>query len=99
MSKPVYHSNKVHVVDKKCSTCVFHPGNLMKLQPGRLKEIVDHNLGEGVGLTCHKTTFDQQEQEATCAGYYEAYGDQIQIYQVAERLGMIERVGVDGSVC
>lgn len=53
--REVYSGGKVHVMAAKCSTCVFRPGNLMGLEPGRLKEMVTESVEDGGGITCHKT--------------------------------------------
>jgi hypothetical protein len=70
--KPVYHEGKVHVMAEMCSTCVFRPGNLMRLAPGRLKDMVDTSVADGAGITCHKTIHGRAEQEATCRGFFDA---------------------------
>lgn len=40
---------------EKCSTCVFRPGNLMHLRPGRLKALIETNLAADAALICHMT--------------------------------------------
>lgn len=91
-SKPVYSDGKVHVKAEKCETCVFHPGNRMNLQSGRLKEMVDGSLADGAGITCHKTTYGQAEQEATCRGFYDAYAEQVPAFRMARAMDIIEEV-------
>ena len=44
-----YNNGKVHVCEKKCSTCIFRPGNLMNLNPGRAKEMLDETILNGEG--------------------------------------------------
>lgn len=90
--KPVYSDGKVHVMAQMCSTCVFRPGNLMNLMPGRLKAMVTESIAEGGGITCHKTILGQAEQEATCRGFFDKYGERVQALQVADRIGVIEYV-------
>lgn len=90
--KPVYSDGKVHVMSEKCSTCIFRPGNLMNLQPGRVKGMVDSSIDDGAGITCHKTIHGQAEQEATCRGFYDSYRDQVPALAVASALNMIEEV-------
>lgn len=56
----------------KCSTCVFRPGNLMHLTPGRVKELVDENVAQRGHLTCHQTLLYAQPtrmRPAICRGY------------------------------
>lgn len=92
MGEPVYSNGKVHVMSEKCSTCIFRPGNLMNLEPGRVKEMVAGSLAEDAGITCHKTLYGQREQEATCRGFYDAYADQVTPLRMARAMGIIEEV-------
>lgn len=83
-----YRDGKVHVMAELCPTCVFRPGNLMQLPPGRLAEIIRANvLGESA-LTCHSTTYQDVPREAVCRGFFDRYPTQP--LQIAERLGLIE---------
>lgn len=92
MGKPVYSDGKVHVMADKCSTCIFRPGNLMHLNPGRVKEMVEESIAEGAGIPCHKTIYDAAEQEATCRGFFDAYADEVPAFALAKALDMIEEV-------
>lgn len=60
---------------EKCSTCVFRSGNPMRLAPGRLAEIVEHNRAVGAALICHTTTHGQAAREVVCRGWWDAYPD------------------------
>lgn len=70
-------TGKPRVLSEQCSTCVFRPGNLMRLRPGRLRELVDHNRAVGAGLTCHQTLpyADGATDPAWCRGFYNTYPD------------------------
>lgn len=94
--KPVYSDGKVHVVSEMCSTCVFRPGNLMNLSPGRLKGMVDGSVADGGGITCHKTIHGQAEQEATCRGFYDAHKSRVPALHLAADIGIIEEVPPNG---
>lgn len=68
--------NGVRVRAERCPTCVFHPGNLMQLAPGRLKNLIDTNEAGG-WLTCHATlpfVTGQYDTAAVCKGWEQAYG-------------------------
>lgn len=91
MSRQVYDDGHLHVMAEKCVTCVFRPGNPMRLQPGRLAELVDENRRNQAALVCHKTTYDQAEQEAICRGYFDAYGGDYPLV-IASRLRIIREV-------
>lgn len=88
----VFNNGKVHVMPEKCSTCIFRPGNLMTLQPGRVKGMVDSCLEEGGVIPCHKTIHGQREQEAVCRGFFDSYKDQVPGLLWAEELGITEEV-------
>lgn len=90
--KPVYSDGKVHVMAEKCETCIFRPGNLMHLEPGRVKEMVEGSIADGAGITCHKTIHGGAEQEATCRGFYDSYADQVLVFRMAQAYGIIEEV-------
>jgi len=98
---PVFHPDTglPQAMARKCATCVFRPGNPMRLRPGRLGELVDHNRGirlpeleglpqSGGVLTCHMTlsygTHPELGQSA-CRGYLDAYPD-VLAARIAERL-------------
>lgn len=92
MSKPVYSDGKVHVMPEKCSTCIFRPGNLMRLQPGRVKEMVDGALANQSVIPCHKTIYGEREQEAVCRGFYDAHGSRVPALRLAAAMDVIEEV-------
>lgn len=74
---------------RKCDTCVFHPGNRMDLQPGRLQNLIESNRREGTMLICHKTIDygDHPEVGQTmCRGYFDAYAAESQVVQIMERI-------------
>ena len=68
-----YSGGRVHVLSAMCSTCVFRPGNLMRLQPGRLAGMVDDALSEDTAIVCHSTLYGQARQEAVCRGFFDRY--------------------------
>lgn len=61
----------------------------MQLRPGRLANIVRHNLAVGAALICHKTLpyGDHPEiGETVCRGWFDAYGEQTGSLQIVARL-------------
>ncbi|WP_369226708.1 hypothetical protein AB5J52_39360 [Streptomyces sp. R39] len=57
----------VRLCARRCDTCIFHPGNLMHLQPGRVTEMVTR-AGRAEGhVVCHKTL--GTEASAICRGF------------------------------
>lgn len=79
---------KLRIQAEKCETCIFHPGNRMKLRPGRVKQMVDDSVNEGTAIICHDTL--GESEQAVCHGFYEAH--KTMPLQIAERLDLIEWV-------
>lgn len=82
----IYRDGKVHVCAEMCPTCVFRPGNLMHLEPGRLREMVDRARKDESTIVCHSTLYT--DERAACRGFFDRYATAP--LQIAERLGMIE---------
>ncbi len=83
----------MRVAVEQCSTCIFRPGNLMHLSPGRLAEMAkDVQATEGY-VTCHTTLDRPLRQRVICRGSFDRY--KTRIIQVAERMGFIEWVDLD----
>jgi hypothetical protein len=57
----------VRVCADLCSTCVFRPGNLMHLRPGRLADLVAQAQAREGHIVCHSTL--GTSQPAICRGY------------------------------
>lgn len=72
-SKGPFRDGRIHVMGKKCSTCVFLPGNRMRLEPGRVKALLDENLAADSALQCHKTLPYAADPlpPAICRGFYD----------------------------
>jgi hypothetical protein len=92
MALPVAHGGKVHVCAEMCATCVFRPGNLMKLKPGRLRRMVDQALKDDGQITCHSTIYEQAEQEAVCRGFYDRHADSVWPLRLARAMDRIQEV-------
>jgi hypothetical protein len=75
----------VRVMAERCPTCIFRPGNLMHLQPGRVRDMVAEVKRREGCIPCH-ATFDDDVQ-AICRGQFDTV--KTQPIQVAERLGLI----------
>lgn len=88
-----YRDGKIHICGQLCATCVFRPGNLMHLQPGRLAAIVaDANANESA-IICHSTLYRDGFDNAVCRGFYDRYPTQP--LQIAQRLRLIHFDQVD----
>lgn len=83
-----YRGGRVHVLAELCATCVFRPGNLMALAPGRLRELVQANVAADSALTCHSTLERDDVDNAICRGFYDRH--ETTPLQLATRLGLVE---------
>lgn len=77
----------MHVLAERCASCIFRPGNLMRLEPGRLAEIVSEARAADSAIICHETA---GADEAVCRGFADRW--QTTPLQVADRLGFLELV-------
>lgn len=80
----------MRVMTAPCSTCIFRPGNLMHLNPGRLADMAREVKAKDGYVTCHKTLDRRPRQRAICRGSFDRF--KTQIIQMAERMKFIEWV-------
>jgi hypothetical protein len=84
----VFRDGEVHVQARKCDTCIYRPGNLMHLEPGRKDGMqAEAVAGSGV-IPCHKTL--GSGKEAVCRGYFDVVKHEgTSLLQAAARLGIV----------
>lgn len=75
----------VWVMAERCSTCIFHPGNLMRLQSGVVGDMKRSADERGTCIVCHEGMGGPKA--AVCRGYYENH--QSSLLQLAERMGLV----------
>jgi hypothetical protein len=78
---------KTRRLSRMCSTCIFRPGNFMRLRDGRLRDIVAEARTEGTYIVCHSTLPGMAPHgvdPAICRGFADRYSTQT--LQVLERL-------------
>jgi hypothetical protein len=46
---------KTRLLSRQCPTCVFKPGNLMKLRTGRLHDLIAQACAAESYIVCHST--------------------------------------------
>jgi hypothetical protein len=46
---------KTRLLARECDTCIFKPGNLMHLNPGRQRRLVAEARGDAAYIICHST--------------------------------------------
>lgn len=82
---------RVRVCEDMCATCIFRPGNLMDLRPGRVRQMVDYARKHDSTIVCHKTLDDPLQ--AACRGFFERFPTPP--LQIAERIGIIDWINPD----
>lgn len=65
----VYREGKLHVCARQCDTCIFRPGNLMNLEPGRVKQMVA--TANDSCIPCHHSIYDEGKEPAVCRGFFD----------------------------
>jgi hypothetical protein len=92
---PPYRDGRLHVLADRCSTCVFRPGNLMSLSPGRLRELVKANVDNDAALVCHQTlSYGSHPEmgEALCRGFVDANSGNVPALRLAEAMDIVQPV-------
>lgn len=94
MTHNIYRDDRVHVCAEMCPTCIFRPGNLMTLRPGRLRDMVkDAQRDEAGTIVCHETleAWDGVgDRNAVCRGFFDRF--RTAPLQIAERLDLIQYI-------
>jgi len=88
----VYRGGKVHVQAAKCSTCIYRPGNLMRLQEGRKDSMQAEAIAGGGVIPCHQTIeakTGRRGAESVCRGFFDVAKNE-GLLAVAERMGIVE---------
>lgn len=87
---------EVRLCSRMCDTCVFRPGNLMNLRPGRLASWVKELHRDQGHIVCHKTLDTQAP--AICRGYADK-ADQGRSFalRVGRAMGWIKEIEPPGK--
>jgi hypothetical protein len=84
----VFRNGHVHVQARMCSTCIFRPGNLMHLEPGRVEHLTRQALRKDSCIPCHQTTYgSRREGEAICRGYWDRHRNDVFPLRLAQLIG------------
>jgi len=86
MSGPLTSAG-LRVCAEMCSTCIFRPGNLMRLRPGRVREMVDTSVRNDAAIPCHQTLGDEH---AVCRGFFDRYGGATILCRLGHVYGIVE---------
>ena len=88
----VYRDGMVHVCARKCSTCIYRPGNLMRLEDGRKEGMESEAVANQSVIPCHKTIYGAEVGPAICRGYWDTQKHNVGMLSVAERLGYVKEI-------
>lgn len=83
-----FRDGVVHVLSRKCSTCIFRPGNLMHLRPGAVDKMVSECQEENTVIPCHDTLFDG-DGKAVCRGFYDLHRQDTMPLRLAMGFGIV----------
>lgn len=92
MTHNVWRDQRLHVMARKCSTCIYRPGNLMDLTPGRREQMEADSVAKQGVIACHKTLGSKPLANAVCRGYYDTQKDHVGLLSAAERMELVIEV-------
>lgn len=88
----VYRDGLIHVCVKKCSTCIYRPGNLMHLSDDRKDGMEREAVANQSVIPCHKTIFGEEVGPAICRGYWDTQKHAVGLLAAAERMKLVKEV-------
>ncbi|MFC4328258.1 hypothetical protein ACFPC0_10520 [Streptomyces andamanensis] len=94
-------TGRVRLMAKRCDTCIFRPGNLMLLRPGRLKSMTQACVKEEGHVICHDTLIhaDAHLPGAICRGFEQhPAADRSLAVRWMRVTGMVTLVHADGRL-
>ena len=87
MTFDMFRAGRLHVCERKCSTCIYRPGNLMRLADGRVEQMERDAIADESAIVCHKTL---DGPNAVCRGFFDVNKNRVAALQIAERLDIID---------
>ncbi|TYC73809.1 hypothetical protein [Streptomyces sp. CB01881] len=88
-------TGEVRVLADLCGTCIYRPGNLMHLAPGRLRQLAQEALARRGHIVCHSTLpalAPPGTKGAICRGFANAHGSAIFALRMAPLIGRLVEV-------
>ena len=85
MADGPWRDGRLWVLNRKCDTCVFRPGNLLQLLPGSLDGMVADCIEQDTVIPCHETL---DGPRSVCRGLYDVHRADIVILRLAGFLGV-----------
>ncbi len=81
-----FRDNKLYVLDRKCDTCIFRPGNLMHLRDGARDKMVAECIEQNSQIPCHETL---DGPRSVCRGYWDLHKRDVPVLRMAVAFGMV----------
>ncbi len=88
-------TGEVRVLADLCTTCIYRPGNLMHLAPGRVRQLAAEALATNGHIVCHSTLpalAPPGTKGAICRGFANAHGNAIFALRIGAAFGRIVEV-------
>jgi len=57
------------IMPEMCATCIFRPGNIMRLREGRVEQMEQDALAKDAHIICHSTLDRPRAEQQACAGF------------------------------
>jgi len=73
MTDGPWRDGRVHVLSRMCDTCIFRPGNLCHLNPGRVAGMVKEAKANESAITCHSTLYRDDVDPSVCRGFFDRH--------------------------
>lgn len=83
-----YRGGRVHVLDDLCGTCIYRPGNLMRLRAGRVASMTAEAVERGSVVVCHSTL--GTDVPAVCRGFFNGPGRRVVALRLAVACGVVQ---------
>ena len=80
-------TGKVRVLQRRCDTCIFRPGDPMGLGAARIRQVIEANLQASALLTCHATLPygpHPNHGPAVCAGFWAQHRNDVPAGRLAQ---------------
>lgn len=81
-----FRDGKMWVLSRKCSTCIFRPGNLMHLRDGSVDTMVDGCIEDNTVIPCHSTL---DGPRSVCRGLWDKHRGEILVLRLAQCFDVI----------
>lgn len=82
-----FRDGLIWVLNRKCTTCLFRPGNKMDLNAGVVADIVKDCIKEDRVIPCHRTL---NGPRSICRGLWDLHRNDIYSLRLAQAMGVIE---------